>query len=448
MEMQRQSRMSQRACCLILLITISLAGCGQASTLPVTGNAVPGYAAFDGSMLGLLDAWNVPGGALAIGREGEVVFARGYGYADREQGLPVHPDSLFRIASVSKPFTAVAILQLVEQGRLDLDQPAFELLQGLLQPGDEITDARLQLVTIRQLLEHAGGWDRTASFDPMFMSAEIGLVMESPEPADCTTIIRYMLTQFLDFDPGSTYAYSNFGYCVLGRVIEVLTGRTYENAVREAILEPVGIENMRLGRTLPSQRFEGEVQYYDAPGAPLADSVFLEDWQQLPMPDGGFYLEAMDSHGGWIAAAPDLVRFAAALDPSAADPLLNAETTAMMLERPDLAVWEDSESFYALGWEVRPSGKESSFWHAGSLPGTAAVLWRTRDGLIWAALFNSWPEPSSDAFLVAVVTAMGRAIALTTLRPYLPWIVLLLVGAVTFAGWTLLRRRRRSVHQS
>ena len=129
-----------------------------------------------------------------------------------------------------------------------------------------------------------------------------------PPPARCEIVIRYMLGQRLDFEPGTGYAYSNFGYCVLGRVIEKITGQGYEEYVKTTVLQAMGVNRMRIGRTLPEGRADGEVRYYDYPGAPLRERVF-PGMGQCPGPYGSFYLEAMDSHGAWIASALDLMRF-------------------------------------------------------------------------------------------------------------------------------------------
>src|SRR5580658_7917461 len=99
--------------------------------VPTTGRADPALASYDRLMLDLMQRYQIPGGAVAVTRYGKLVFARGYGYADRNRKTPVQPDSLFRIASISKPFTSAAILKLVEQGKLHLDDRAFAILKDL-----------------------------------------------------------------------------------------------------------------------------------------------------------------------------------------------------------------------------------------------------------------------------------------------------------------------------
>ncbi len=394
---------------LVLGVGLLLASTGQGGakagqpTPPATGSPVSSLMSFDRLMLDLLKRWNLPGGALAVAKDGRLVLARGYGYADKESQEPVQPESLFRIASISKPITAAAVLKLWEEGRLDLDAKAFcrpgapqtGCILTLVPPPNTRVDGRVYSVTVRQLLHHAGGWDRERSFDPMFMpyTKLAAQALGQQPPASCETIIRYMLGQRLDFTPGTRYAYSNFGYCVLGEIVEAVTGQSYEAFVREAVLAPAGISRMHLGHTLLKDRTEGEVKYYDYPGAPLVESVFPGEGR-VPFPYGGFYLEAMAAHGDWIASAIDLVRFVTVLDGrrQVPKPPLKPETVRLMISRPAPPLWVRTAYYYAMGWLVRPvSGGEANWWHDGSLPGTSSLLVRTYHGLTWAALFNSRP---------------------------------------------------------
>ena len=173
-----------------------------------------------------MSARKVPGGALAVVKDRRLVYARGYGWADREGEEPVKAESLFRIASISKPVTSAAIMRLVEAGKLSLDKHVAELVAvEPVVPEGKKPDPRLQEITIRQCLQHTGGWNRDVSGDPMFRSVDIARAVGAPAPARQEAIIRYMFGQPLDFAPGASYAYSNFGYCLLGRVIEKVTGR-------------------------------------------------------------------------------------------------------------------------------------------------------------------------------------------------------------------------------
>ncbi|MFN2272354.1 MAG: serine hydrolase domain-containing protein [Anaerolineae bacterium] len=386
--------------------------------------------------------WNIPGGALAIMRDGELLLARGYGLADVEQEERVRPESLFRIASISKPIRAVAVMNLVEEGRLRLDMRASALLDDFRPAEGGDADPRVDRITVRQLLEHSAGWDASSGFDPMFSTREIAELMGVSAPADCATTIRYMRRQPLDFDPGSRYAYSNFGYCVLGRIVESASGQTYEEYVTSEILDPMGIERMRLGQTMLSGRYADEVRYYDYAGADLATPVFPEIDGPAPWPYGGFHLEAMDAHGGWVGSATDLVRFVWGLESSNPSAVLQADTVSTMLAHPAPPLWEGRSSYCALGWRVRPARKDSDWWHTGSLPGSSAILYRRSDGITWAALFNTRPNTQGDDFLVDVITAMGRAAMLQSLSGILP----VILGGVAAAGALLavLVRKKRT----
>lgn len=388
-------RPSVRSLSLALGVLASIAAAAQ--TAPPDG----AMASFDHEMEQFMGAREVPGGALAVVKNGKLVYARGYGWADREKRQAAQADSLFRIASISKPFTAVAVLQLVERGKLRLDDRAFDLLKlaPVVAKGDA-PDPRLAKITIRQLLQHSGGWDREKSFDPMFRPGQIAETVGSPAPARPDAVIRYMLGKPLDNDPGTHYAYSNFGYCVLGRVIEKVSGLGYEEYVRKNVLAPAHITTMRIGATRESGRLPKEVRYYSPTGR-TGRSVFPDQVGEVPVCYGSFFLEAMDAHGGWIASAVDLAKFGAALDDPDHSPLLKAETIRTMYRRPEppLGLKADgspADSYYGCGWMVRPVGKEgkANYWHNGSLPGTNTLLVRRWDGLTWAALFNQRAEGS------------------------------------------------------
>ncbi|NNF26831.1 MAG: serine hydrolase, partial [Gemmatimonadetes bacterium] len=199
---------------------------------------------FDSHIEAFLTQWGVPGVGVAVAFDGRLVYARGYGVADVGTGEDVKAEHRFRIASVSKPITAAAVMQMVERGELDLEDPAFDYLDHLDPPAGATPDSRLADITIRNLLEHAGGWDRDASFDPMFIPQQAADGVSAPAPASAETVIRFMLGQSLDFDPAARYAYSNFGYAVLGRIIESVSGTSYEDYMTSQFLAPMGITRM------------------------------------------------------------------------------------------------------------------------------------------------------------------------------------------------------------
>ncbi len=380
-----------------------------------TGETSERFSAFESDWQEFLRKHRVPGAAVAIGEQGEVVFARGYGYSDIAAKEPVTTASLFRIASISKPITAVAILQLVEQEKLKLDDKVFQVLdyEADIAAAGEKFDARLRDITIRHLLEHRSGWDRDQSFDAMFQSVRFAKETETPAPADQAAVIKAMLSQKLDFDPGERYAYSNFGYCLLGRVIEKLTGQTYEAYVKEKVLAPIGITAMKIGASRLEGRSANEVRYYQ-PGS--GKSVFQNDLdQEVPWQYGGWNLEAMDSHGAWIASAIDIATFAAAFDDAEHCPILNKTSLDLMYQRPPGLAGYDKDgnekpTFYSLGWQNRPveAGKVNH-WHTGSLSGTATIMIRRIDGKTLVALLNTRVSPWNSAIGPALDKALNEA---------------------------------------
>jgi len=167
----------------------------------------PELPSFDREMAAFMEPRGIPGGALAVVKDGRLVYAKGYGFADRERKIAATRETLFRIASISKPITGVAVMRLVQEGRLKLEDKAFDYidLKPVVAFGKK-PDPRLKTITIRQLLQHTGGWDRDASFDPMFRSDRIAEMVGVERPADAEAVIRYMLGQSLDFDPGTDYS--------------------------------------------------------------------------------------------------------------------------------------------------------------------------------------------------------------------------------------------------
>ncbi|MEO2028556.1 MAG: serine hydrolase [Fuerstiella sp.] len=373
------------------------------------------FASYDRMMHEFMKEHRVPGASVAVTHRGRTVFARSYGYADVASREQVQPTSLFRIASLSKPITAVAILQLMEKEKLSLSAKVFDVLdheEDIKAVGDEF-DERLRDITIRHLLEHRGGWDRDKSFDAMFQSVRFSKQVGVAAPADQAAIIKAMFSQKLDFDPGERYAYSNFGYCLLGRVIEKLTGQPYDDYVKEKVLAPIGITTMKIGASRLDGRSENEVRYY-RPGT--GKSVFQDDLdQEVPWPYGGWNLEAMDSHGAWIASAVDLAKFAAAFDDPDDCPLLSRESIELMHQRPPGLAGHDEDGsekdvFYSLGWINRVvDGGKINHWHTGSLSGTSAIMIRRHDGRNFVALLNSRVSPSASHLGKAIEHLLHQA---------------------------------------
>lgn len=388
---------------------VALAASRVVADTPVTGTADTKFVPFDKLMTGFLTDHKVPGAALAVARNGKLVYSRGFGYADADQKVKVEPDALFRIASVSKPLTAVGVLQLVEKGKIKLDDPIRKhvSLKPHLVSGDK-ADPRLDDVTVRHCLQHTGGWDRSQSGDPIGIPKKIAEALKIDLPVPPEAVVRYTLGRPLDFDPGSKYAYSNVGYLLLGRAIESASGQKYEEYIRQKVLKPVGVTRAVLGRALPEHRAKGEVSYFDLKGRKGPCVYPPRVGEQVPLPDGQFNLEGFEAHGGWVASAEDLVRFAAAFADPTAYPLLSEESVQTMWERPKL---KGDGAYYGCGWQVRPAGKGVNAWHTGLIAGTAALLVRRHDGLAWAVLFNASHDPDGKYLAEVVDPLVHKAAA-------------------------------------
>ena len=399
-------RAANRAACACSVLALAGPVSGAAPSRMVTPEAVPQsgpvvreMCPFDDAMRVFMGARGVPGGALAVVKDGRLVYAQGYGWADRDARKPVVPTSRFRIASLSKPITAAAVMLMIQRGTggLTLDRRAVDFLGG-----SAPVDPRLRSVTVRHLLTHSAGWDRERSGDPMFQPRQIARALRRASPPTANEIVQWMIRRPLDFDPGSRFCYSNFGYCLLGRIVEKAARISYEAWVQRNLLNPLGIRRMQIGRSLPAGRAPDEVKYYQAVDA-TTPSVFGEESYRapLPWPYGGFCLESMDSHGGWIASAVDLARFCAAMTSGKTMGVLTRASIATMLARPDGALGLEADgrpaaTWYALGWQVRPVGADgrANIWHNGSLPGTYSLLVCRYDSLCWVVLFNQRSEAS------------------------------------------------------
>jgi N-acyl-D-amino-acid deacylase len=337
---------------------------------PITGKAGAGLEHFDEVIRRLQQRHGFPGAALAIAKEGRLVLIRGYGFADLATERPVRPEATFGLASVSKTFTAVAILRLVEQGKLRLADRAFELLRLRPLSGDEV-DPRIYQITVRQLLNHSGGWNRDKSGDPLEWSRRVARRMNVRLPITPRQLVRYMLGQPLDFDPGTQEHYSNFGFTVLGLVIEHVTGESYEEAVRELVMDPLHLRSARLPDLEPYY-LPREVHRYNMENEQLRAGIE----------------PVRDPSGGWTASAVDLAWFLTALDGSRGRPFLSREITKDMLAPPIPGRPSESGGYFGLGWHVFKTDAGLGYSKDGSLPGIRSFIEHTPPDIDWVALFN------------------------------------------------------------
>ena len=338
-------------------------------------------------ILGLSAAWALPGR--------EQPFARSWGWSTLDEwgrATPLTPEIRLRVASVSKSLTAVAVLRLVEAGNLVLDEPALPVI-GF--GSAELKDARAAAITVRQLLHHVGGgWTNTGKC-AMFTHTHF---------SHAQLIEQVLRENALEYDPGSKYGYSNFGYCLLGRVIEARSGLSYESYVCTEILGRCGIDAgayVEDGRDLSRN-----LGYFihATPGG--GRCVTLQD-----SPLAASLISRMDSHGGWVMNPSELVRFSQALDRPG---VLLSQESLKLLTQPTAA----SEG-YAMGWFTSPGrlntvttsssvAPSPSRTHSGGMAGTRSALSRD-DGIHCALISNTGGCPQLHVFGWECVGAVVKA---------------------------------------
>jgi N-acyl-D-amino-acid deacylase len=421
------ARLTRRAA-LKLSATAPLALLGPSSAAgdkpPVTGAGDDRLKGLDALFAEYVVKHNLPGAAAALTRNGRLVYARGFGYANVEKKTPVQPASLFRTASVSKPITAVAVMQLAEKKLVKLDAPVLDYVsvKPLLPPKTK-QDPRWKRVTVRHCLQHTAGFDREKSLDPCTDTWEVAKALGVSPPLAPAQVVRYSLGRPIEHEPGERYVYSNLGYLLLGRVIEAAAKSTYAEYVKKKVFAPLGVTAPQLARGTPPTRPKGEVSYYDANGYTGTGLYPPTAGQKVPTPDGGMNVEAFEAHGGWVASAVDLVRFAAAFDDPAACPLLSEESIREMWARPTGAAGEEngkpSATYYGCGWSVRPVGRQGrvNAWHYGRVSGTSSVVVHRNDGFAWAVLFNTDFLPGGKKEPAAVAEAVHPVVDAVTEWP-------------------------------
>jgi len=279
--------------------------------LPTTGRADRRLEPFDRAMRRFMKEHGISCGSLAIRMDGQLIYQRGYGWKDEAKSEPVRPDALFRIASLTKPITAAAAKVLIRRGRLSPDSKVFRGL-ALRPPPGATVDPRAASITVDHLIRHEGGWDPAKAGDPTWdvgpISRALGLDRQ-PVPVE---IASYMLGQPLQSDPGSKFAYSNFGYMLLGLVIEKAGGMGYHAFVRSQLWKPLGIQDAVPARSRKKDCDPREVWYES--DKMVRSAVDPASEEKVPRAYGGFVLEHRAAVGGWAMSAASYARFMEAFD--------------------------------------------------------------------------------------------------------------------------------------
>jgi CubicO group peptidase (beta-lactamase class C family) len=332
---------------LVALLLVALTA-GSASTervaLADTAGARAPQDRIDAYIQERMTAWSVPGLALAIVENGKVSLTRGYGLANREQQAAMTPQTLVAVGSTTKPFTAMAVLQLAEQGKLDLDAPVTRYL-----PWFSMDDPRFGAITVRELLDHTSGIPASASLDG------------NQDTDALEQRVRSLDWEQLRSDPGSHWEYANDGFNVAGMIVQVVAGVPYEQYVGDQILNPLKMSRSTFD---PAQ----------AAQLGMAQGYVKRQGQLQPQPTK--LTRGYDPSGMLLTDADDSGRFLAAMLGGGAlgDTRVLKPDSVQQMWAPAAGVSDGLQ--YGLGWFLRQSEGMQVVFHPGEIltMGSAFVL--------------------------------------------------------------------------
>lgn len=323
--------------------------------------------------------YNIRGASLAIMKDEHLIYCKGFGWADEERNQPAEVGHIYRVASASKLITAVGIMKLCDEGLLRLDDKVFGA-EGILKHFTEIKDKRAENITVRHLLNHTAGFSRRMG-DPMFRIADIIKWEHLDTTPTADQLIAYQLRQRLRDRPGGSAQYSNMGYLVLSRVIEVASGKSYEQYLQEHVLWPAGCYDMHIARNYYEERYPMEVKYYGNDPNDRIES-FDGSGEMRPRQYGGHNIRGLQGAGAWVSSAVEMLRLVASIDgkPEVPD-ILSPESVAEMRNIT-------RKGDYALGW-ARYHESTQTLVRTGTMSGTCAYIEYKTSGISYAFLTNT-----------------------------------------------------------
>lgn len=332
-----------------------------------------------------IQRWELTGASVAIAYQNRLIYARGFGWANKEDSIEMQPYNVLRVASTSKLITAVAIMKLVEQNKLQLTDTIFGE-NGILNDSifADIKDKRAKSITVHNLLSHSAGWNVRYG-DHMFIEKTISEDLGKDLPISLDDIVHFAITRRrLHFKPGSGSRYGNLGYAILQLVIEKVTGEPYESFVVSEIFDPLKINDAAIAESWDSLKLKNEVRYYEVP---QADSVVAYDGSRMALKSrGGNDIRTLGAAGGWAISTVSLVKFMLAVDGNPSFPdIISADSYNAMIT--------NENGFYPYGWIMVT--KNGEHWRSGSLPGTTVLAKTSADGFTFAFVANSSPWKGS-----------------------------------------------------
>ena len=356
---------------------------------------------FDKAIERFMRYWGIKGASFALMKNDSLIYAKGYGYANIADSIECTTANIFRVASVSKLITAVAIMKLCENGKLNLNSTVFGE-EGILNDSlftHRIRDKKIKNVTVEHLLRHTSGFSNPIG-DAAFNQDIVARTIHKPLPLSLDDMVEYASSNRLRARPGTRYDYSNIGYMVLSKIIEKVTNADYETYVKDSILAPIGCYDMYLAQNYPWQFKDNEVTYYEVKEAeevPAFDGSSKMVMKSL----GGNDVRGLSGAGGWIASASELALFVSAINNNPArEDFLSAESISLMTHY--------SKHSRPIGW-ASVTAKE--WFRSGSMAGTSALIKKQRDGYTWIFISNSssWNGPYlSKRMSHSISTAISR----------------------------------------
>ena len=341
-------------------------------TLTNAMSSQPELHAMDSIMQRYLKRWEIHGAQLAISRHDSLLYARGFGYADKDRQIPMEPSYIMRMASVSKLVTATGIMKLRDMGKIRLSDKVFGP-KGILNDTfyvNSIRDKRYFDITVEQLLRHKAGFTNYAG-DAIFSTRYIMQQNHLTTPPDHRTLLRIVLRRHLGYTPGTAQRYCNIGYTLLSLIIEKRTGMSYENFMQRYVLNPAGCYDFHIaGNYLKDRRKNETVYYMHSSSVPVPE--FNNSGRMVVRCYGENDITTALGAGAWVASAADG-------DRTVPDVISPQAVKLMTQEMPDHQ--------FSLGWNFTPRNRP---WiRTGSLVGTSALVLRYPDGECWVFITNT-----------------------------------------------------------
>lgn len=350
-------------------------------TLTNAMSSQPELHAMDSIMQRYLKRWEIHGAQLAISRHDSLLYARGFGYADKDHQISMEPSYIMRMASVSKLVTATGIMKLRDMGKIRLSDKVFGP-KGILNDTfyvNSIRDKRYFDITVEQLLRHKAGFTNYAG-DAIFSTRYIMQQNHLTTPPDHRTLLRIVLRRHLGYTPGTAQRYCNIGYTLLSLIIEKRTGMSYENFMQRYVLNPAGCYDFHIaGNYLKDRRKNETVYYMHSSSVPVPE--FNNSGRMVVRCYGENDITTALGAGAWVASAAELCRLVASIDGDRTVPdVISPQAVKLMTQ-------EMPDHQFSLGWNFTPRNRP---WiRTGSLVGTSALVLRYPDGECWVFITNT-----------------------------------------------------------